>query len=118
MATDKMFTVVGISRHPDHGYKIRFANDIMRIKNLSKGGHTDIRLVELDSAMTKMEAVVSIRGMDEFADATAQSCIMDYVERNTARVPAVSTPTATKKAAAPKAKAKKAAELEDESAPF
>ena len=43
MATDKTFTVAGVSKHKGE-YKVRFANDIMRIKNLDKAGHEDIRL--------------------------------------------------------------------------
>ena len=36
MATDKLFTHVGISKHPELGYKVRFATDMLRIKNLAK----------------------------------------------------------------------------------
>ena len=42
MATDKTFTVAGVSKL-NGDYKVRFANDIMRIKNLAKSGHEDIR---------------------------------------------------------------------------
>lgn len=120
MATDKMFNVVGISKHPDHGYKVRFANDIMRIKNLSKGGHEDIRLAELDQAMDKMSAVNVIKAMDEFQDVAAQSTFSEYIERNTPRTKPEAAPTATKKAVPVKAKAVKAkvAVTEDEQAPF
>ena len=120
MATDKLFTVVGISKHPGHGYKVRFANDIMRIKNLSKGGHEDIRLVELDQAMDKMGAVNTIKAMDEFQDVAAQSTLSEYIERNTPRAKPESAPAATKKAAPVKTKAVKAkvAVTEDEEAPF
>ena len=117
MATDKQFTVVGISKHPAHGYKVRFANDIMRIKNLSKGGHEDIRLVELDEPLTKMEAVVALSKMDEFQDVAAKATITEYVERNTPKAKPESTPTATKKAAV-KAPKTKVAVTEDEDAPF
>ena len=117
MATEKQFTVVGISKHPGHGYKVRFANDIMRIKNLTKGGHEDIRLAELDQAMDKMSAVNAIKVMDEFQDVVAQSTITEYIERNTPRAKPESAPAATKKAAPTKAKVKVAV-TEDEEAPF
>lgn len=113
MATDKLFKVVGISKREGE-YKIRFANDIMRIKVLAKGGHEDIRLVELDEPMSKMEAVVAIKGMDEFQDVVAQATIVEYVERNTPRAKAESTPTATKKSVV--TKTTKVEDLED--APF
>jgi len=68
MATDKLFTVVGTSKL-DGETKVRFANDTLRTKVLQKHGHTDIVLVELDTAMTKLEAVK--------AKATAKVAEMD-----------------------------------------
>ena len=97
MATDKLFNIVGVSKHPELGYKVRFATDIMRIKNLAKSGHEDIRLAELDNAVTKYEAVKQIQTMDEFADTHAQAAIAEYLEDK-----------APKAAPAPKAKATKA----------
>lgn len=122
MATDKLFKVVGIS-NKDGDYKIRFANDIMRIKVLTKGGHTDVRLMELDEPMTKMAAVVEMAKQDEFQDVAAKATIAEYIERNTPRTKPEATPTATKKAAPKaavkaKAPAKKVAVTEDEDAPF
>lgn len=117
MATDKTFNIVGVSKHPDLGYKVRFATDIMRIKNLAKSGHEDIRLAELDTAVSKYEAVKQIQTMDEFQDAAAQSAIMEYLEDKAPKAPKAKA--APKAKDAPKAKATKAAvdaELED--APF
>lgn len=119
MATDKLFSVVGVSKHPTHGYKVRFATDIMRIKNLAKSGHEDIRLYPLDNAMLKYEAVKAIALLPEFADAAAQAAITEYLEEKAPKT----TKTATKAVAkAPKAKAPKApakvAVTEDEDAPF
>jgi len=107
MATDKTFTVAGVSKHKGE-YKVRFANDVMRVKVLSKGGHEDIRLVELDEPMTKLNAVLAIKNMTEFADAAAQSAFQDYVEDNVPAAKPESTPTATKsKAVTPTAKVSK-----------
>ncbi len=119
MATDKLFNIVGVSKHPELGYKVRFATDILRIKNLAKSGHEDIRLAELDTAVSKYEAVKQIQTMDEFQDAAAQSAIMEYLEDKAPK--AKSAPKAKAPAKAPaKAKsapkAKVAADLED--APF
>ena len=118
MATDKLFTVVGTSTL-DGVTKVRFANDTLRTKVLQKHGHTDINLVELDTAMTKLEAVQAIQSGDEFASAACQAAIADYLDANAPKVKAVATPTATKKAA-PKAKAtaKVADTSELEDAPF
>ena len=120
MATEKLFTVTGISKL-DGEYKVRFANDILRIKVLAKHNHEDIRLIELDSPMTKLEAATFIKTLDEFSDANAQATIADYLERH---APKTATPKAATKAKAP-AKAPKAAkstakvDLSDvEDAPF
>lgn len=56
MATDKLFTVVGTSTL-DGKTKVRFANDVMRIKILAKNGHTNINLIELPQALNKVDAV-------------------------------------------------------------
>jgi hypothetical protein len=107
MATDKTFTVAGVSKLKGE-YKVRFANDVMRVKVLSKGGHEDIRLVELDEPMTKLDAVLAIKNMTEFADAAAQSAFQDYVESNVPTTKPESTPSATKtKAVAPTVKVSK-----------
>lgn len=58
MSTEKLFTVAGTARNADGTVKARFANDLVaRIKILNKSGCTDINLVELPKAMTKLEAL-------------------------------------------------------------
>ena len=123
MATDKLFTVAGISKREGE-YKVRFANDTMRVKVLIKGGHEDVRLVELDAPSTKMEAVQVLKDMPEFSDAIAQATIAEFIEDNTPKAPRTkaakapkvkpeSTPTATK---AVKARVEMPTDMED--APF
>lgn len=59
MATDKTFTIAGVSTQ--HGKtKHRFANGSLenRAKVLARGGHTDIKLYDLPNPMTKDEARV------------------------------------------------------------
>ena len=107
MATDKLFTVCGTSKL-DGEYKVRFANDQLRIKVLAKHGHEDITLIELPSAMTKVEAVRFIKTVDEFAGAASQSAIADYLDRK----------DEAPKAKATKAPAKAAKVVENEDAPF
>ena len=113
-----MFKVTGISTL-NGKTKVRFANDALRVKVLAKHDHTDIRLVELDRPMTKLESATSILSMDEFADATAQATITEYIEDNTPKAK-TSKPAAKgvmKPAKAVKAPAKVAV-TEDEDAPF
>lgn len=95
MATDKVFTVCGTSKLEGE-MKVRFANDVMRVKVLAKHGHEDITLVELPNAMGKLEAVKFIQSLDEFKGVAEQDAILDYLDRND-----------EKPAKAPKAKAEK-----------
>lgn len=56
--TEKLFTVAGTAKNADGTVKARFANDLVaRIKILNKAGCTEINLVELPRAMTKLEAL-------------------------------------------------------------
>ena len=58
MATEKLFTVAGTATNADGTVKARFANDLVaRIKILNKAGCTDINLMELPQAMTKLQAL-------------------------------------------------------------
>jgi hypothetical protein len=113
MATTKLFNVVGVSKL-NGDYKVRFATDIMRIKVLAKHGHEDIRLAELDTAVSKYEAVKQIALMEDFADASAQSAIAEYLEDKAPK--AAKSGPAVKQSKAP-AKAPKAAKV-SEDAPF
>ena len=118
MATDKLFTVAGISKLNGE-YKVRFANDIMRIKVLAKHGHEDIRLADLEGEFTKLDAARAILAMEDFADASAQATITEYIEDNTPKAKSTPAPKATAKAAPKtKATAKAAKVTEDEDAPF
>ena len=105
MATDKLFNVIGVSKLNGE-YKVRFATDIMRIKVLAKHGHEDIRLAELDTAVTKYEGVKQIQSMSDFADAAAQDAIAEYLDEKAPKT-AKAAPKAVKAKAAPKAAAPK-----------
>lgn len=122
MATDKLFNVVGVSKLKGE-YKVRFATDIMRIKVLAKHGHEDIRLAELDTPVSKYEAVQKIRGMAQFQDTAAQAAIAEYLEDKAPKAPKATAKTPAKAVkAAPKAKAPAKATAAkvtaDEDAPF
>lgn len=62
MATDKKFAVAGVSTLAGKT-KIRFANDTMRIKILTKNGHTGVDLVELPHEMTKAEIAQHLKSI-------------------------------------------------------
>ena len=45
-------------------FKVRFANDALRVKVLAKNGHKDIDIVELKAPMTKEDAVAFLISID------------------------------------------------------
>jgi hypothetical protein len=57
------FSHAGVSKQ-DGEFKVRFANDSLRVKVLAKNGHTDIDIVELKHPMTKLEAVAYLLSID------------------------------------------------------
>ena len=70
MATEKLFTVAGTATNADGTVKARFANDLVaRIKILNKAGCTDINLIELPKAMTKLEALQHLQTLGMTGDA-------------------------------------------------
>ena len=70
MATDKLFTVAGTATNPDGTTKARFANDLVaRVKILTKAGCSNIDLVELPRAMTKLEALQFLQEQSKTGDA-------------------------------------------------
>jgi hypothetical protein len=54
MSKEKTFLFAGSSSLAGKT-KVRFANDIMRTKTLTKGGHRDVDMQELPYAMTKQQ---------------------------------------------------------------
>ena len=118
------YSHAGVSKL-DGKFKVRFANDLMRIKVLAKSGHEDIRLADLEKSVSKLEAAKMLLTLEDFSDAVAQATITEYIAENTPKQPkAKAAPAkAPAKSKAPKAKAPaKAAKTpvtpEDEDAPF
>jgi len=77
MATSKTFAVAGVSTL-DGKTKLRFANDVMRIKILSKNGHTDVELIDLPHAMTKGEIAQHLVSIGFGADRPAVQAAIAY----------------------------------------
>ena len=80
MATDKRFSVAGVSTQAGKT-KIRFANDSMRIKILAKNGHTDIELVDLPREMTKAEIAQHMVEINFANDRKAVADAIAYVAK-------------------------------------
>jgi hypothetical protein len=99
-STEKTFTVAGVSTLNGE-CKVRFANDVSRIKVLDKNGHLDIILVALAAPMTKVEAAKVIANGPEFQGDDAQAAIADFLADAAAKA-APKEPKAAKPAKAPK----------------
>lgn len=55
-----VFSVAGVSKW-NGDFKVRFANDMTRVKMLVKRGNTDIELIELPQPMTKPEIATFLK---------------------------------------------------------
>jgi len=69
-----MFKVAGVSVLKGE-VKVRFANDMTRVKVLAKNGHTDIELLELPEAMDKPAVVTYLKSTDLYTDARFTAAI-------------------------------------------
>ena len=69
-----MFKVIGVSATKGQ-LKVRFANDMTRVKMLSKAGQTDIELIELPKAMSKPDAVTFLKTTDLYKNAKFTAAI-------------------------------------------
>jgi len=97
MATDKKFSVTGVSTLAGKT-KIRFANDTMRIKILAKNGHTDVELVTLPKEMTKAEIAQHLKEIGFGQGKPAVQAAIAYVAKKNPATAAVLAPTAAAKA--------------------
>lgn len=68
-----LFKVGGVSKTKGQ-YKVRFANDMTRVKILAKTD-TDINLIELPTAMTKPELVTHLKTTELYANAEYRAAI-------------------------------------------
>jgi hypothetical protein len=106
MATlEKTFTVAGTATNADGTAKARFANDLVaRIKILNKAGCTNINLVELPHAMTKLQALQFLQEQGQTGDAgyAVANKLAEktkIAKKGEVMVKAVKTTTATKASA-------------------
>lgn len=53
--TQKTFNVAGYSTMVSGVRKMRFAKDMTRVHHLEREGHTDVKFVQLPTAMTKVQ---------------------------------------------------------------
>ena len=58
-----VFSHAGVSRLNGE-FKVRFANDALRVKVLAKNGHKDIDMIELKEPMSKEDAIAYLIAID------------------------------------------------------
>jgi hypothetical protein len=80
MATDKKFSVAGVSTL-NGKTKIRFANDSMRIKILSKNGHENVDLINLPHEMTKAEIAAHLQAIGYGSDKPEVLAAVAYIAK-------------------------------------
>lgn len=72
--SNDLFKVVGVSRCAGT-FKVRFANDMSRVKVLIKTGHDQIELVEMPTALSKADAVTFLKTSNLYTIADCQAAI-------------------------------------------
>ena len=106
--SDKSFKIAGVSKLKG-SYKVRFANDMTRVKVLAKTGHTEIELIDLPKAMTKPELVTFLKGSELYKRAEFKAAIdaadEKYNGSATVKVAGVKVKAPAKAPATAKAKA-------------
>jgi hypothetical protein len=84
-----MFKVAGVSRL-NGVVKVRFANDMTRVKVLAKNGHTDVELMELPSSMDKAAVIAFLKTTELYLKPEYQAVIdgaaAKYAEDETVKV--------------------------------
>jgi hypothetical protein len=100
MSTTKTFAIAGVSTR-NGVTKVRFANDMMRVKILAKGGFTDIDLIELPREMTKGEIAAYMTEVGFGKDKPEVQAAIAYIaKKNPAAKNAGSNATVAKTAVA------------------
>lgn len=82
--SNKTFNVGGVSKSKS-GYKVRFANDMTRVKILAKTD-SDIQMVELPNAMTKSELVAFLKTTNLYSNTEYRAAIDAADEKYNAEV--------------------------------
>tara|TARA_R110000851_G_scaffold25687_2_gene73703 strand:+ start:6536 stop:6892 length:357 start_codon:yes stop_codon:yes gene_type:complete len=108
ITTNKTFTVAGFSLL-NNVLKVRFANNLQqRIKVLNANAHTQINLVTLNSAQTKLQAANSLLNNKHFNTNSAYVSLLNaYIAANTLNVVSATTSATVKKVVANKKATKK-----------
>ena len=90
---NRTFKFAGSSADPDGVYKARFANDLeARPKVMSKAGHTNFKLIELPTPMTKLDAIAYLtETAPEGVNLEALAAKKAYIEKQVAKLNGTAT---------------------------
>lgn len=67
--SDKLYNVAGIATDKRGNTRVRYANDLVnRVKVLSRGGFTNVNLIELDDEYEKFEICQLLLSDNRFTD--------------------------------------------------
>jgi hypothetical protein len=105
--SEQLFKVAGITTHNGNS-KVRFTDDLIRrVKQFTKGGATRIDLMELPSAMTKLEALKYLQSHADYQSPDDQALIGDAIS-DREKAPKAEVKVKTSKVAKPSLDAIKA----------
>jgi hypothetical protein len=77
--SEQLFKVAGITTHNGNS-KVRFTDDLIRrVKQFTKGGAIRIDLIELPSAMTKLDALKYLQAHADYQSPDDQALIGDAI---------------------------------------
>lgn len=77
--SEQLFKVAGITTHNGNS-KVRFTDDLIRrVKQFTKGGATRIDLMELPSAMSKLDALKYLQAHADYQSPEDQALIGDAI---------------------------------------
>lgn len=77
--SEQLFKVAGITTHNGNS-KVRFTDDLIRrVKQFTKGGASRIDLIELPSAMTKLDALKYLQAHADYQSPDDQALIGDAI---------------------------------------
>ena len=77
------FKIAGMTTNNGNA-KVRFTDDMVRrIKQFTKGGHTNVNFIELPSEMTKIEALKYLATHPDFQSPADQATIADTLADKT-----------------------------------
>lgn len=100
---DKLFSYAGVTTKKGR-VKVRFCNDLVRIKVLDKDGDKNINFIEMPRPMTKAECVKHLQTVEMYELSENKIAIDDADQKYNTEVKTVAVKSTTKKTSSTKKK--------------